>query len=348
MSIALGRVGLLAGTVTLAWLPTAAVAVPAPTTSSGLTCTIVGTAKADTLKGTAGNDVICGLGGNDKISGLGGNDVIDGGGGNDALYGGDGNDLLYGGSGKDTFFGEAGTNTCDPVGTETASKCSKDSTAPSVVEWSVSTTSVNTAAEARSVTAEARVKDAYSGVRKVELHLLGPDDRQYGGGSKQSSGSALDGYWRLAIQVPQGAPQGSYTLRILATDKAGKVRNHATNMTVQQTGQGDEDAPFVEEWDLNGTKPKDGGVLTIDASAKVTDNLSGVGVVTLRMVGPDGASYGGPATRSAGDDRDGTYTRQIVVPGDAPVGSYELVVVASDKAGNAATKKTGLTASNSA
>ena len=72
-------------------------AVPKVKTSSGLTCTIVGTAGNNVINGTAKNDVICGLGGNDTIKGLGGNDVIDGGTGNDTVYGGDGNDscLLY-------------------------------------------------------------------------------------------------------------------------------------------------------------------------------------------------------------------------------------------------------------
>jgi Ca2+-binding RTX toxin-like protein len=94
-------------------------AVPKVKTSSGLTCTIVGTAGNNVINGTAKNDVICGLGGNDTIKGLGGNDVIDGGTGNDTVYGGDGNDSIYGGTGddklrgdtgNDSFFGEAGND----------------------------------------------------------------------------------------------------------------------------------------------------------------------------------------------------------------------------------------------
>ncbi|MEY4310393.1 MAG: hypothetical protein RLZ71_319 [Actinomycetota bacterium] len=88
-------------------------------TSSGLTCTIVGTSANNVITGTAKNDVICGLGGNDTIKGLGGNDVVDAGTGNDTVYGGDGNDTIYGGdgsdkllgdTGNDSFFGEAGND----------------------------------------------------------------------------------------------------------------------------------------------------------------------------------------------------------------------------------------------
>lgn len=79
-------------------------------TSTGVICTIVGTAGNNTINGTSKNDVICGLGGNDVIKGLAGNDIIDGGTGNDTLYGGTGNDTLIGGTGNDSIRGEVGTD----------------------------------------------------------------------------------------------------------------------------------------------------------------------------------------------------------------------------------------------
>ena len=110
--------GLGAALLALAFVSPAQAA-PKVKTSSGLTCTIVGTAGNNVINGTAKNDVICGLGGNDTIKGLGGNDVIDGGTGSDTVYGGDGNDSIYGGTGddklrgdagNDSFFGEAGND----------------------------------------------------------------------------------------------------------------------------------------------------------------------------------------------------------------------------------------------
>ena len=79
-------------------------------TSTGVVCTIVGTAGSDVLTGTAAANVICGLGGNDTISGLGGNDIIDGGVGNDVINGGDGNDTILGGLGDDKLRGDAGND----------------------------------------------------------------------------------------------------------------------------------------------------------------------------------------------------------------------------------------------
>ncbi len=83
----------------------------AATTSTGIRCTIVGTARSETLRGTAGNDVICGRGGDDVILGGAGNDIIDGGAGKDVLRGEAGDDRLLGGGGNDALFGGTGSDT---------------------------------------------------------------------------------------------------------------------------------------------------------------------------------------------------------------------------------------------
>lgn len=80
-------------------------------TSTGVACTVVGTARPDRLTGTSGPDVICGLGGGDVIDGSGGADLIDGGRGRDHLTGGAGDDLFLGGQGADEFLGGEGLDT---------------------------------------------------------------------------------------------------------------------------------------------------------------------------------------------------------------------------------------------
>ncbi|MGQ0845865.1 MAG: hypothetical protein ACT4QF_17220 [Sporichthyaceae bacterium] len=327
--------------------PVAADAAAKPKTSSGLVCTIVGTAKADTLRGTAGRDVVCGLGGNDTIRGLGGDDVLDGGAGNDSIFGGLGNDLLYGGAGRDRLYGETGSDTCDQKGTETASSCSRDATAPLVAEWSVNSTEVDTASAGKTVVAEARAKDAFSGVARVALHLVGPDRVEFGGVAKRTSGNALDGTYRLAIALPAGASTGDYALRITATDEAGRARVQPTKIVVKQTGKGDTAEPFFQQWNLRAEKKdRKSGPTTIVATAQVGDEFSGVESVFLRLLGPQGANFGGQADRIDGDDRNGRYEREIVLPADAPSGSYELHILATDRSGNRAEKKTGTNISN--
>ena len=68
--------------------------VPLAPTGGRLTCTRVGTKKADRLEGTAARDVLCGEGGADRLIGLRGNDVLIGGPGRDLFRGGRGNDEL--------------------------------------------------------------------------------------------------------------------------------------------------------------------------------------------------------------------------------------------------------------
>lgn len=102
-------IGLGAAVLSLG-VATAVEAVTTTKTSSGVRCTIIGTAGNNTLTGTANKDVICGLGGNDTIKGLGGNDIIDSGTGNDVVNGGDGNDTVYGGVGDDKLRGDAGND----------------------------------------------------------------------------------------------------------------------------------------------------------------------------------------------------------------------------------------------
>lgn len=120
MTLSLPR-PLLVLPVLAALLPCTFVAGPASAavlTSTGVRCTIVGTAGADVLVGTGRRDVICGRGGNDVIRGRGGDDLVDAGPGSDRIVGGDGNDTLLGGSGNDIVAGEAGN---DVVRAETGS-----------------------------------------------------------------------------------------------------------------------------------------------------------------------------------------------------------------------------------
>ena len=103
-SRALGALALVLGGL----VPLTTVAADAATTSSGLRCTIVGSAGDDVLVGTPRRDVICGRGGDDVIRAGSGDDVVDGGDGADRILGGDGDDLLLGLAGDDRIDGQAG------------------------------------------------------------------------------------------------------------------------------------------------------------------------------------------------------------------------------------------------
>ena len=80
------------------------------TTSTLVTCDIVGTPGDDVLVGTPAGATICGVGGDDVLIGLGGSDVLIGGTGDDILIGGSGDDTLLGGPGNDRLIGEIGND----------------------------------------------------------------------------------------------------------------------------------------------------------------------------------------------------------------------------------------------
>ena len=80
-------------------------------TSTGVRCTVVGTAGSDDLTGSGSRDVICGRGGEDIIMARGGNDLVDGGLGVDTVDGGAGDDRLIGGGAADELSGGTGEDT---------------------------------------------------------------------------------------------------------------------------------------------------------------------------------------------------------------------------------------------
>ncbi|HET7735213.1 MAG TPA: calcium-binding protein [Nocardioidaceae bacterium] len=97
---------LVAGLVSA--VPHDAAVAAAPSTATGVRCTVVGTPGPDLLVGTAGPDVICGLGGNDRIRARAGDDLVDGGPGRDRILGGAGVDRVLGGAGADELLGGNG------------------------------------------------------------------------------------------------------------------------------------------------------------------------------------------------------------------------------------------------
>lgn len=103
--------------------------------------------------------------------------------------------------------------------------------------------------------------------------------------------------------------------------------------------------PVANSWTLDKTSVNTAtGAQTVVVTARVTDNFAGVPSVGLRLAGPNGAVYGGAATRTGGGtDLDATYRLPIVFPADAPVGSYTLAIEATDRAGNVRAPATSTT-----
>ena len=235
-------------------------------TSSGKTCTIVGTSGADILTGTAKNDVICGLGGDDLINGGGGNDTIDGGkgndiisggagnddvhgdkgndriigdAGNDKLYGDSGDDGLVGGTGADTLAGSDGTpapeekNLCERDLLDTVTYCGFDESGPVLDTISLDKTLIDTTTSAQTITATMHVTDDLMGVAALSCYVYSPKDNRRisgkgDGRAKKISGTINDGIWSCSVTLRAGTAPGDYRLLVPRTDNAGNSTREFT------------------------------------------------------------------------------------------------------------------------
>ena len=197
----------------------------------------------EVLVGGSADDTLTGNDGPNLISGAGGNDTIGGSGGNDSVSGGAGNDALSGGPGVDTIDGGEGTNVCDRnEGEAEVASCQYDVSPPVLV--SVDGPAVATAGT--SVTFTYRLTDAI-GVSNANLFLVTSNGQFVPGcvTSTRASGSALDGTYTSACQIPGALADGAYRVTIYAVDLAGNTRyaNDAVAILTVTGGTNDTDAP---------------------------------------------------------------------------------------------------------
>jgi hypothetical protein len=331
-------------------------------------CTITGTSADDVLVGTPGKDVICGLGGNDTISGGGGNDVINGGAGNDTIEGGNGNDKIDGGAGKDLILGEAGrdaitggagndmlsggagkdtiatnqgNDTCQWDSTDLMKdSCKFDKTAPTVT-FLPQPHQVLVAG--RTALFSWRASDS-STVEQSWVSIGGPSgwvtdwcgfviDAQLVGGTAQN------GDYAVACNIPQSAPNAEYTLFYSARDLMGNISSTSSSQFFVVDGSNDVSAPTFESISAP-AQVQVGATFEISwASADETDvAYSGIYLANAGSSFGDGtslyASAAGPVESECSDLKHCTYRQKFVVGANAPTSTYSVWSTTSDSIGN--------------
>ena len=254
--------------------------------STGVNCTIRGTAAADTLRGTPGDDVICAGAGNDRIFGGGGddqifagfgadrifggagsdsarggpgtdflggnpgNDILDGGINPDRLDGGPGDDILNGGPGTDGINPGTGSNTCAPDSTDRVNgACAVDDVGPAF-SW----VDVPATVEAGTTfTATFSLEDP-SGI------ATGSATASIGGApgwittwcgfrmeARLVSGTETDGIWSVSCGVPENAVSDPYSLWAGAQDNLGNSTLADWAEFVVVGGSDDNQAPVISD-----------------------------------------------------------------------------------------------------
>ena len=291
-------------------------------TSTGVPCTIVGTASDDVLVGTRSRDVICGRGGNDVIrAGLGddlidagrgrdrvnassGHDLILGGPGNDELVGDQGNDRIFGGDGDDVLFsdefghaadhayGGGGDNVCVADKHDLTRRCRGDQQRPEALSARVIPGAVDVTSGAAVVTVRMHVTDD-TGVVQVQLSLT---DFENNGVSVRSealfdpvSGTNRDGWWKATVTVPRYTPAGPLGVLVDMRDRVGRLGGGTFQATALEVGDAnpDTEGPTVA---LNDVSPAAVDVRTRSRTVRVTvtatDALSGVDQLNICLSHP--------------------------------------------------------------
>jgi hypothetical protein len=319
---------------------------------------ISGGAGNDRIFGGSGNDRITGDLGNDTTNGGGGNDTVDGGAGNDVSYGdtgddtlrglsgtdllngGSGNDDLDGGSGADAMIGGPGTNWCtlDPADT-TTQQCVYDTKAPFVTHLRLSASTVDVTSQSHVVDAALYVGDD-TGVRSAQINVgqLGVA----GFASEIVVGTVRRGWMRMSFLIPQWATPGAQDLDVFLTDRVGhsSERVFSGALTVLDRAP-DVAAPVLHSVSVRhvGGGPVDvrSAEQTIEVTAKVTDDRSGVGIVYLCLSHATESGYFANEACSslelvAGSATDGVFRGTSVVPRGAIGGDWNTDLWISDNA----------------
>ncbi|MFY0406528.1 calcium-binding protein [Solicola sp. PLA-1-18] len=290
-------------------------------TSSGVTCTIVGTTGRDVLKGTSRRDVICGRGGNDVINGRGGNDVIDGGAGKDKVTGGAGNDTLIGGPGRDRLAGSAGRDRlAGGSGGDTLAGGTGDDRAvdggpgddelsggagsdhvdggpgfnlcdhPSAAgDRKVRCATDKSAPVVRELRLSRTSVDVSSAAQRIRVRVRLTDDT----GVKRvqigpthpylASGTARDGIWTAVVVVPRYIKPGARDIDISVTDRVGRHSSVSRfgAYTVRNTVV-DRAMPVVRSLRLSAsTVDVRKAGTSVTATVRVTDDLAGASYLAL-------------------------------------------------------------------
>lgn len=212
-----------------------------------------------------------------------------------------------------------------------------DTTAPQLVSFTFSPSSIDISNSAQSVTFTARVTDDISGVKFVSLTFQSPSGRQFNGSATRISGNALDGVYQGSVTFPQYSQVGTYNaFTVRLTDEVFNERFIFQNelisrgfpTTLQVTGTQDITPPQLPSFTFSPTSiDVSNSSQNITFTARVTDDLSGVRFVTVTFQSPSGTQFNGTATRISGNALDGVYQGTITIPRYSQTGTYNINTV---------------------
>ena len=233
------------------------------------------------------------------------------------------------------------TNCCSTSSTRgalTVTGGSDDSDGPSIT---VVTVSPATAAPGDVITISVSAADE-SGVVSAGFYLmLGDAQRDICGQTTElTSGDEFVGVWSYECTIPDLVQNGTYTVVPLGEDTVGNYTN--TNCCTSDDTRGsftvsggsdDSDGPGFTSVTVSESSVGPGDTFTISIAASDASGVSSVGFYF--MLGDAQRDFCGQSTTLAsGDEFEGVWTHDCVVPDEVQGGTYSVVPYAMDVFGN--------------
>jgi len=323
---------------------------------------VYGSSGNDRIKGDSGNDRIDGGSGNDTTDGNSGSDSVKGGAGTDSVDGGSGGDVLVGGSGSDNLLGESGnddldggagadsidggtgTNWCVVDAADKQKACVYDKTAPVAVTAEAVPSTIDVTDAPADLVVRVHLTDD-TGVDFVSAEAENPGTTMVQ--PHLVSGTVRDGWWESTVRFPRYGRPGTFQVTTWIRDRVGRVSmdQHSDVYTVVDRNP-DLALPVVSDLHMSPTtidvRKADANVTV---TARITDNLSGVGSADAFLYppgsqGPYGYSLGSSRLeRVSGTALDGRYRATIVVPKGSPGGLWNAQISVTDAAGGGASAR---------
>lgn len=218
---------------------------------------------------------------------------------------------------------------------------------PSLTLFDYKPLSVNVTKAPATFNATAQAVDSGSGVFGVGVSWQSPDGKTYvGGGMRLTSGTNLNGTWTATYTVPLYVEPGTWTIASLSIEDnigneqiyyASQLQAMGYPTTLQVASVQDTEPPVLSYFDY---KPLvvdvTNGAATFSATAKASDNLSGVSAVGASWQSPNGETYvGGGMRLTSGTNLNGTWTATYTVPQYVEAGIWTIASMSMwDNAGN--------------
>jgi hypothetical protein len=225
-------------------------------------------------------------------------------------------------------------------------RAESDTQAPQLLSLTVGPP-VDVSAGAAVVVVSAHLTDDLSGVASGTLAVNRPvaGNSPPGGPLTRVSGTPLDGVFQWSVSIPQFSAAGIYELALTVFDASGNGLTYLHEAlgeagfpnTLQVTGTSDTQAPQLLS--LSFSPPSvdvSGGPTVVVASARMTDDRSGVGsaILSVNRSGPGNSPQAGPVTLVSGTPLDGVFQWSLTIPQYSVSGSYPVAVVIADASGN--------------